>query len=134
MHKVIKSLAVAVLLASSLAIAHASTSASEASPAQKGAVDNEAPRLVKSVPAAVAEAPRKSRTFRVNDEKGPLLTCIAPDIEKDANTDLFEDCALAPGRTLDDLMHTFVGAIHYEQKQHEEERAEWMRQLEDKDK
>jgi hypothetical protein len=42
------------------------------------------------------------------DEKGLLLTCIAPEIDKNADTDIFTDCALAPGRTLDDVMHSFV--------------------------
>lgn len=62
-----------------------------------------------------------------------LVTCVAPNIEKDANTDVFEDCTLAPGRTLDEMMHTFVGAIHYEQNQQAQERAEWYRKLEGND-
>jgi len=64
-----------------------------------------------------ASSPARSRLFPVRDEKGLLLTCIAPEIDKNAATDIFTDCALAPGRTLDDVMHSFVGAIHYEQNQ-----------------
>jgi len=58
-------------------------------------------------------SPLVRHLFPVNDAKGLLLTCIAPEIETNPNTDLFSDCTLAPGRTLDDVMHTFIGAIHY---------------------
>jgi hypothetical protein len=54
--------------------------------------------------------------FPVMDEKGLLLTCIAPELEKDKETDVFKDCSLAPGRTLDDVMHSFVQGIHEEQR------------------
>ena len=70
--------------------------------------------------------------FPVNDAKGLLLTCIAPEIDTNTDTDVFQDCALAPGRTLDDVMHTFIGAIHYIQTQQTEERSEWTRELEEK--
>ena len=56
----------------------------------------------------------RSKLFPVRDEKGLLLTCIAPEIDKNANTDIFSDCILAPDRSLDDVMHAFVSAIHYE--------------------
>lgn len=134
MRKAINSLVIAAMFASSLAVAHASTSAGEPVASQKIDATTEAPQSVKSVPAAAAETTQEDHAFRVNDEKGLLLTCSAPNIAADANTNLFKDCALAPNRTLNDLMDTFVGAIHYEQKQREEERAEWMRQLEEKDK
>jgi hypothetical protein len=39
---------------------------------------------------------------------------------------------MAPGRTLDDVMHTFVQGIHYEQSQHQKEREEWQKDLEEK--
>jgi len=31
---------------------------------------------------------------------------------------------------LDDVMHTFVQGIHYEQSQHQKEREEWKKELE----
>jgi hypothetical protein len=71
-----------------------------------------------------AGSPARSRLFPVWDEKGLLLTCIAPEIDKNANTDIFNDCALAPGRTLDDVMHALVGAIHYEQNQRSKEQIQ----------
>jgi hypothetical protein len=64
-----------------------------------------------------AGSPTRSRLFPVMDENGLLLTCIAPEIDKNADTDIFTDCALAPGRTLDEVMHAFVSAIHYEHNQ-----------------
>jgi hypothetical protein len=70
--------------------------------------------------------------FTVNDEKGVVLTCIAPQLEINPDTDLFKSCALAPGRTLDDLMHTFVQGIHYEQSEHQKERELWERDLSEK--
>jgi len=77
---------------------------------------------------AVAAASR-SRIFPVNDEKGLLLTCVAPEIVTNPNTDAFEDCTLAPGRTLNEVMHSFVGAMHAEQQQHEQERADGCEQV-----
>lgn len=71
-----------------------------------------------------------SHLFTVNDEEGLLLTCIAPEIDTNADTDVFKSCTLAPGRTLDDVMHTFVRGIHSEQNQHEKEREEWQKDLE----
>ena len=61
--------------------------------------------------------------FPVIDEQGLLLTCIAPEIEANSETDVFKNCTLAPGRTLDDVMHTFIGAIHAEQRRQAEEHA-----------
>lgn len=51
------------------------------------------------------------------------MTCIAPEIDKNADTDIFTDCALAPGRTLDDVMHAFVSTIHYEHNQRSQEQT-----------
>jgi hypothetical protein len=68
----------------------------------------------------------------VNDEKGLVLTCIAPEIDANPDTDMFKSCTLAPGRTLDDVMHTFVQGIHYEQTEHQREREEWQKALEAK--
>jgi len=77
---------------------------------------------LKSTPnLSSAGSPARSRLFPVRDEKGLLLTCIAPEIDKNADTDIFSDCSLAPGRTLDDVMHAFVSAIHYEHNQRSEE-------------
>jgi hypothetical protein len=70
--------------------------------------------------------------FPVNDAKGLLLTCIAPEIDTNADTDIFRDCMLAPGRTLDDVMHTFIGAIHYVQNQQIREHSESTKELEEK--
>jgi hypothetical protein len=66
----------------------------------------------------------KRHRYPVNDEKGLLLTCIAPEIENDSETDVFNNCTLAPGRTLDDVMHSFVRGIHEEQRQRMKEHAE----------
>lgn len=60
-------------------------------------------------------SPSKRHVFPVMDERGLLLTCIAPEMEINQDTDLFNNCALAPGRTLDDVMHSFIKAIHQEQ-------------------
>jgi hypothetical protein len=60
----------------------------------------------------------------VSDEKGLLLTCVAPEIETNKDTDIFKDCTLAPGRTLDDVMHSFIGAMHEEQRKQAREHGE----------
>jgi hypothetical protein len=86
-------------------------------------------QFLKSAPASAPANP--SHLFAVNDAKGLLLTCIAPEIDTNAETDVFRSCALAPGRTLDDVMHTFVQGIHHEQSQHEKEREEWQKNLEE---
>jgi len=62
--------------------------------------------------------------FPVMDEKGLLLTCVAPELDKDKETDVFKDCTLAPGRTLDEVMHSFVQGIHEEQRLRLKEHAE----------
>ncbi|MGA3069627.1 MAG: hypothetical protein ABSD43_05370 [Terracidiphilus sp.] len=76
-------------------------------------------------PASDPHAPAGDHTFQVNDVKGLLLTCIAPQMDTDPDTDLFNSCTLAPGRTLDDVMHTFIQAIHIVQNEQAKERAEW---------
>jgi len=60
------------------------------------------------------------------------LTCIAPQINTDIDTDTFKNCVLAPGRSLEDVMHTFIQAIHYEQQQQVKERAEWDKERQEK--
>lgn len=74
------------------------------------------PQFVQITPAT-ASGPDARHLFPVNDAKGLLLTCVAPEIGANPNTDVFKDCTLAPGRTLDDVMHTFIGAIHYIQSE-----------------
>jgi hypothetical protein len=67
----------------------------------------------------------------VNDVKGLVLTCVALEIDTNADTNLFKSCTLAPSRTLDGGMHTFIQGIHYEQSLFEKEREEWQRTLEE---
>ncbi len=68
-------------------------------------------------PRTLADAgPASARhVFPVMDEKGLLLTCVAPEMETNKDTDNFKNCALAPGRTLDDVMHSFIRAAHQQQ-------------------
>jgi hypothetical protein len=72
---------------------------------------------------AVRDAATDRHLFPVNDEKGLLLTCVAPEIDQNSETDQFNNCNLAPGRTLDDVMHSFISGIHEEQRQHQRESA-----------
>ena len=121
-------LSLAVFLACAAVQASASTSA----PTLPGMKTPEAAPRTKPLKFAPAAAPANpSHRFTVNDAKGLLLTCIAPEIDTNPETDVFKGCALAPGRTLDDVMHTFVQGIHYEQSQHQKERDEWQKNLEE---
>lgn len=110
-----------VSLATSFALA--CTQASVSTPASTSATAKWTAQLaaerVKSTPAVLAtkDAQMARHLFPVNDEKGLLLTCVAPEIETNANTDIFNHCTLAPGRTLDDVMHSFIQGIHEEQNQ-----------------
>ena len=131
-----KSHAALLPLAVFIAFAAAHSSASTSAPAILGAKSPDpAPQAqsLKPTPsAASATGPANpSHRFTVNDEKGLLLTCIAPEIETNPDTDLFKSCTLAPGHTLDDVMHTVVQGIHYEQSQHQKEREEWQKDLEE---
>jgi hypothetical protein len=92
------------------------------------------PQLSKTNPAAASDngSKPKSDAFEVNDQKGLLLTCIAPELDTNPDTDVFNSCALAPGRTLDDVMHTFIGAIHFVQNEQVKERAQWQKELDEK--
>jgi hypothetical protein len=119
-------------LAVFIAFAAVETSASTPAPALLGTKTPDSAlqtQLLKPTPAAASANP--SHLFTVNDEKGLVLTCIAPEIDTNPNTDMFKSCTLAPGRTLDDVMHTFVQGIHYEQSQHQKEREEWQKDLEE---
>ena len=118
----------------SIAFAAAQKAASAPAPAladQKTTSEPAAPtKLIK--PAQTPASRPRGHTFQVNDEKGLLLTCVAPELDTNPDTDVFKSCALAPGRTLDDVMHTFIGAIHFEQNQQAKERAEWYKELEER--
>lgn len=121
----------------SIAVCAASCSAHAASAAVSPSTARNTPEpdakvLKDSVPRPTASPAPRSHVFPVNDEKGLLLTCIAPEIATNPNTDVFEDCTLAPGRTLNEVMHSFVGAMHAEQKQHEQERTNWEKALDEK--
>ena len=119
-----------------IALAAASASASTPAPAVPGA-KTPAPasrtQTLKPVPEVASEARPADplHLFTVNDEKGLLLTCVAPDLDTNIDTDVFKSCTLAPGRTLDDVMHTFIGALHLVQNEQMKERAEWNKILED---
>jgi inorganic pyrophosphatase len=124
-------------LAAFIAFAAVKTSASTPGPALPGTkTPDSAPQaqFLKPTPAAAsATGPANpSHLFTVNDEKGLVLTCIAPEIDINPDTDMFKSCTLAPGRTLDDVMHTFVQGIHYEQSEHQRELEEWQRAMEAK--
>jgi len=56
-------------------------------------------------------SPNTAYNFVVTDESGPLLTCAKQQID----TDTYSGCTFAPGRTLDDLMTTFIRGIRAEQ-------------------
>ena len=125
-------LAVAVSITFAAAQAAASTPAPAAAGAKKGSEPATQTKLFKATPAAAstADSPR-GNTFQVNDEKGLLLSCIAPQIDINPDTDLFNSCTLAPGRTLEDVMHSFIGALHLVQNEQNKERAEWYKSLEE---
>lgn len=93
--------------------------------ANAGKTAQTAIEIVKPTPPALApkDSPRTRHLFHVNDEKGLLLSCIAPEIETNSETDNFKSCTLAPGRTLDDVMHSFVRGIHEEQREQLKEHA-----------
>jgi hypothetical protein len=110
----------------------ASTPAATSS-ARKSSVPAPQTQVLEPTPASVSDtAPFKpTHFFTVNDAKGLVLTCIAPEIDSNPDTDVFKSCALAPGRTLDDMMHVFIQGIHYEQSEHKREREEWLKYLEE---
>jgi hypothetical protein len=122
----------AALLAIAITIAFtgAKTYASPLAPTSVGTEKNSEPIAqtmpIKAIPAPASNShsPAGDHTFQVNDVKGLLLKCIAPQIDTDPDTDIFNSCTLAPGRTLDDVMHTFIQAIHFVQDKQVKERAE----------
>ena len=124
-------------LAVFIAFAAVQTSASTPAPALPGTKTPDSapqtrPLKPTSAAASATGAANPSHLFTVNDEKGLVLTCIAPEIDTNPDTDLFKSCSLAPGRTLDDVMRTFVQGIHFEQSEHQREREEWQKALEEK--
>jgi hypothetical protein len=129
-----KGLAVLLALAVPLTFAAASAGASTPAGTQSPPGPPTQPQLSKPVPvgAAATSSPNSSLTYQVKDEKGVLLTCIAPQIDSNPDTDIFSGCTLAQGRTLDDVMHTFIQAIHFVQNEHAKERAELLKEMEDK--
>ena len=129
-----KGLALPLALAIPLTFAAASAGASTPAGTQSAPAPATQLKLSKPAPAAASatSSPNAGHTFEVNDEKGLLLTCIAPQIDANPDTDIFNGCTLAQGRTLDDVMHTFIQAIHFVQNEHAKERAELLEEVEEK--
>jgi hypothetical protein len=131
-----KKLAALSVLAVSVALAPVQALASTLAPtpvvAKQASDTATQTQLLKAAPTSASDpdSARKSLAFQVNDVKGLLLTCIAPQLDADPNTDIFNSCTLAPGRTLDDVMHTFIQAIHFVQNEQLKERAEWNKERE----
>ena len=126
----------AVLLALALPFNFTAASAGASTPAGTQSAPPPPTQLKLSNPAPVAATalspPKSNLTYQVKDEKGVLLTCIAPQIDTNPDTDIFNGCTLAQGRTLDDVMHTFIQAIHFVQNEHAKERAEMLKEMEEK--
>jgi hypothetical protein len=124
---IMKTLAALVSLAIPLALAGAQAAALPAvSTTQTTRQMNQTEKKISDTPPASLSAsgsPEVRHLFPVRDEKGLLLTCIAPELDTNKDTDVFNNCSLAPGRTLDDVMHSFVKAFHQEQKRQAEEHA-----------
>jgi len=105
MKRAVTLLAFAVLLAFSAT--QLAASAGTMPPLKAAPADN-----LKPVPVAAAVPSKTALNFTVADAKGLLLTCAKEQLD----TDTFSGCALAPGRTLDDLMTSIVQAIHAQQQ------------------
>ena len=114
LHAALVSFAVALTLPGARADIHLAP-ASQASAPRTSDVSN---RVTNPAPGYLAQegSPAARHVFPVNDEKGLLLTCVAPEIETNKDTDVFKNCSLAPGRSLDDVMHSFIGAMHEEER------------------
>jgi len=121
-HVVLVSLAVSFALAG----AHAAASTTVPASARAGKLPTPVTETSKATPAALstADSPTARHLFPVRDEKGLLLTCVAPEMDTNSDTDVFNNCTLAPGRTLDDVMHSFIRGIHAEQHLQVKEQAE----------
>jgi hypothetical protein len=116
-------LSVAVSFALSGVLAAASTPVSPRSDTWKTFnlptdLHNASPRALSVLSAAIARY-----RYPMGDEKGLLLTCVAPELDTNNETDVFKNCILAPGRTFDDVVHSFVQGIHAEQRQRMKEHS-----------
>ena len=129
-HAMLVSLAVSFALAG----AHAAASTTVPASTRAGKAPAPATEVSKATPAALStsSSPIARHLFPVRDEKGLLLTCVAPEMDTNSETDVFNNCTLAPGRTLDDVMHTFIRGIHGEQHQRMKEQAEPHQDTEEK--
>jgi hypothetical protein len=130
LHGALVSLAVSFALVGAHALALPAVS-TDASTRQT----NQAERKISGAPPAslsVPSSPAARHLFPVRDEKGLLLSCIAPEMDTNKDTDVFNNCSLAPGRTLDDVMHSFIKAFHQEQKEQAEEHAGAQKDSDDK--
>lgn len=124
-HAALMTIAVSIAVAAAKAAASPMPSTSGSAKPGSGPATLTKPLAATPAPEPGSHPPAGDHTFKVNDVKGLLLTCVAPQIDTNPDTDLFNSCALAPGRTLDDVMHTFIQAIHFEQNERAKERAEW---------
>jgi len=109
-------LSLAILFALASAEAGAVTAARRLTTAKSPVTGNElaapTPRELSVAASAMAQ-----HRYQVRDEKGPLMSCVAPEMDVNSETDVFKNCTLAPGRSLDDFMHSVIKAIHQEQQQ-----------------
>jgi hypothetical protein len=129
-HVVLVSLAVSFALTG----AHAAASTTVLASARAAKPPAPATEISKATPAALSTADSSiaRHLFPVRDERGLLLTCVAPEMDTNSETDVFNNCTLAPGRTLDDVMHSFIRGIHEEQNQRLKEQAGSQKDTEEK--
>jgi len=124
-HAALVAIAVSITIAAAQSTATPLASTSGSAKISSGPATLTKPFAATPAPEPGSHPTAGDHTFKVNDVNGLLLTCVAPQIETNPDTDLFSSCALAPGRTLDDVMHTFIQAIHFVQNEQAKERAEW---------
>lgn len=62
-------------------------------------------------PAPALQKVKTPQAFQITDLKGPLAIC-----KENAATGTFSECVLAPGRSLDDLVTSFIQGIRADQK------------------
>ena len=117
-HAAFLSLAIPLALAGAQARAYPTVSTSTPVYHAGAELSRPAPRAL-----AAAGSPIERHLFPVRDEKGLLLSCVAPELETNSETDVFKNCTLAPGRTLDELMHSVIKAVHQEQHERAEQAA-----------
>jgi hypothetical protein len=122
LHAALVSFALALAVPGARADVHPAPAARVSAPRTSEISD----RLVRPAPAYLAHeaSPAARHVFPVNDERGLLLTCVAPEIETNKDTDVFKNCTLAPGRSLDDVMHSFIGAMHEEERKLTKDQAQ----------